>query len=183
MKITVKDTCLIGVFAAVIAAMSLLSIPMPLGVPLTMQTFAIPLAGVILGARKSAAAVLVYLLLGAVGLPVFAGFKGGIAVFAGPTGGFLLSFPIYAFIVGIAAEKGGKIRLALGLLIGAVVMFFIGGILWPTLVIGATLRAALLGWVLPFLVTDLLKIIMVFVVGVSMRRLLIKNGVLSVKGV
>ena len=82
-KITVSELVQIAVFTAIIAAMAQISIPMPAGVPMTMQTFAIPLAGILLGARKGTIATLVYLLLGAVGLPVFAGFTGGIGILFG----------------------------------------------------------------------------------------------------
>ncbi len=87
-KFSVRDICYAGLFAAVIAVMAQISIPMPLGVPMTMQTFAITLAAVVLGSKLSAIATLVYLLLGAVGVPVLANFSGGIDKFVGPTGGF-----------------------------------------------------------------------------------------------
>ena len=70
------DLCMIGVVTAVIVIMAQISIPMPLGVPMTMQTFAITLAGIILGSKKGAVASLIYVLLGAVGVPVFANFSG-----------------------------------------------------------------------------------------------------------
>lgn len=92
-KFSVREICYTGLFAAVIAVMAQISIPMPLGVPMTMQTFAITLAAVVLGSKLSAMASLVYLILGAVGVPVLASFSGGIDKFVGPTGGFLISFP------------------------------------------------------------------------------------------
>ncbi len=76
-KFSVRDICYAGLFAAVIAVMAQISIPMPLGVPMTMQTFAITLAAVVLGSKLSAIATLVYLALGAVGVPVLANFSGG----------------------------------------------------------------------------------------------------------
>ena len=90
------DLCMIGVVTAVIVIMAQISIPMPLGVPMTMQTFAITLAGIILGSKKGAVASLIYVLLGAVGVPVFANFSGGYQLLVGPTGGFIISFPIMA---------------------------------------------------------------------------------------
>lgn len=84
-KFSVRDICYTGLFAAVIAVMAQISIPMPLGVPMTMQTFAITLAAVVLGSKLSAMASLVYLILGAVGVPVLASFSGGIDKFVGPT--------------------------------------------------------------------------------------------------
>ena len=98
------DLCMIGVVTAVIVIMAQISIPMPLGVPMTMQTFAITLAGIILGSKKGAVASLIYVLLGAVGVPVFANFSGGYQLLVGPTGGFIISFPIMAFIIGLGVE-------------------------------------------------------------------------------
>ena len=70
-KSTVSDFCFIGIMAAVTAVMAQISIPMPMGVPMTMQTFAVTLAGIILGSRRGALSMLVYLLIGVVGVPVF----------------------------------------------------------------------------------------------------------------
>ena len=83
--------------------MAQISIPMPGGVPMTMQTFAITLAAVVLGAKLSTVSSVIYLLLGAVGVPVLANFSGGFDKFIGPTGGFLISFPLMAFIIGWGA--------------------------------------------------------------------------------
>ena len=92
-KMSVRDICYAGLFAAVIAVMAQISIPMPMGVPMTMQTFAITLAAVVLGSKLSTISSLIYIIMGAVGLPVLANFSGGFDKFVGPTGGFLISFP------------------------------------------------------------------------------------------
>ena len=99
-KFSIQEICYVGLFTAVIAVMAQISIPMPMGVPMTMQTFAITLAAVVLGAKLSTISCVVYLLLGAVGVPVLANFSGGFDKFVGPTGGFLISFPLMAFIIG-----------------------------------------------------------------------------------
>ena len=99
------DLAHIAVFAALIAAMSLTP-PIPvlgLPAPITLQTLAVMLAGLCLGAWRGAAAVTVYLLVGLAGLPVFAGGKAGIAALVGPTGGYLVSFVVAAFAIGLAA--------------------------------------------------------------------------------
>lgn len=76
-RISVKNIVLAGMFAAFLAVMSQVSLPMPTGVPITVQVFAVALVGVILGWKRGVLAVLVYILIGAVGVPVFANFKGG----------------------------------------------------------------------------------------------------------
>ncbi len=99
------DLSLVAVFAALIAALAILpGIPVgPLGVPITLQTLGVMLAGVVLGPARGAAAVLLYLAAGLVGLPVFSGFSGGFGVLAGPSAGYLVAFPLAAFVAGLLA--------------------------------------------------------------------------------
>lgn len=98
------DLALIGSFAALIAVCSLIAVTIGLvPVPITLQTFAVLLAGLVLGPGRGALAVLVYLLVGFAGLPVFAGGSGGIASFASPSIGYLLSFPLAAVVAGHVA--------------------------------------------------------------------------------
>ena len=107
-KISVQDICSIAIMTAITVVMAQISIPMPMGVPMTMQTFAITLAGVILGSKKGGLSILVYVLLAAIGVPVFAGFSGGVQNLIGPTGGFIISFPIMAYIIGLGVEHRKK---------------------------------------------------------------------------
>lgn len=95
----------ISLMVAVTAVMAQLAIPMPAGVPMTLQTLAVTFAGAILGQKQGTLAMVVYLLIGTVGVPVFSSFTGGAAVLVGPTGGFLWSFPIMAMIIGYGADK------------------------------------------------------------------------------
>lgn len=104
-KSKVQKTVMVGVFAALLAVLSLVSIPLPSGVPVTLQTFAVALCGYVLGPRLGALSVGVYLALGAVGLPVFAGFSGGVGVFAGMTGGYLWGFLFLALLCGLGARR------------------------------------------------------------------------------
>ena len=117
MKISTKTMVSVGMFAAVLSVLSVLTIPMPSGVPLTLQTFAMALCGYALGAKRGTAAVALYLLLGAVGMPVFAGMTGGVSRFVGPTGGFLWGFLFLAALCGFAKEqKFPAVRILLSLL-------------------------------------------------------------------
>ena len=115
---TAKDLCQTGIFTALIVVCSQLSIPMPAGVPMTLQTFIIPLAGIVLGAKRGTIATCIYVLLGAVGLPVFAGFAGGLGILFGMTGGFILSFPLMALFAGLGSRRDKKSMTILGLIIG-----------------------------------------------------------------
>ena len=94
MKRKTLDIVYCGIFATITAILAQISIPLPGGVPLTLQTFAVSLAGILLGSKKGFISILVYVLMGAIGLPVFSGFSAGIGAIVGPTGGFILSFPI-----------------------------------------------------------------------------------------
>lgn len=103
-RISTKFMVLAGVFAAVTGILSQISIPLPSGVPVTMQTFAVALTAYVLGAKLGTAAIGIYLLLGAMGLPVFAGFGGGLGVLVGMTGGFLWGFLWLALCCGYATS-------------------------------------------------------------------------------
>ena len=84
---SIQDICSVAIMAALTAVMAQISIPMPMGVPMTMQTFAVTLAGVILGSKRGAVSMVVYLLIGSVGVPVFSNMGGGVQYLIGPTGG------------------------------------------------------------------------------------------------
>ena len=90
-KIEIRDICYIAIFTAIIAVMAQISIPLPGGVPLTLQTLAVPLAGIILGAKRGTMSTIIYILLAMAGVPVLAGFSGGAGVVFGVTGGFIIS--------------------------------------------------------------------------------------------
>lgn len=177
--ISIRDICYIGVFTAIIAVMAQLSIPMPAGVPMTMQTFAITLAAVVLGAKLSTFACIVYLLLGAVGLPVLANFGGGFEKFVGPTAGFLISFPIMALIIGLGVDLGKKIGFIyiVALVLGTLVNYVIGVIVYCAL-LGATVEAAVTACVVPFIPTAIIKAVLATVVGFQIRKRLIAGGLL-----
>lgn len=104
-----RDLALAAVFAAIIAALGLLPPLTPFGaaVPITAQTLGVMLAGAILGARRGGAAVLLFLALVALGLPLLAGGRGGLGVFAGPSVGYLIGFPVGAFVIGWLTERAG----------------------------------------------------------------------------
>ena len=102
---TGRDLALVAVFAALIAALSLTpGIPLGAGVPLTLQTLGVGLAGLVLGPWRGFLAVLLYVVVGLAGLPVFAGGASGLGTLAGPTVGYLVSFPVMALVAGLIAR-------------------------------------------------------------------------------
>ena len=157
-KMSVRDICYAGLFAAVIAVMAQISIPMPMGVPMTMQTFAITLAAVVLGSKLSTISSLIYIIMGAVGLPVLANFSGGFDKFVGPTGGFLISFPLMAFIIGWGAEHRKDFK-------GAYVI----GVALFCAVAKASVATGITACVLPFIPTAIIKAILASVIGFAIK--------------
>lgn len=170
-SLSIQNICYVGLFTAVIVIMAQISIPMPAGVPMTMQTFAITLAAIILGAKLSTMATFIYILLGAVGLPVLAGFSGGISKFVGPTGGFLISFPIMAFIIGFAVDhrKAFKGAFVVGLIAGTVVNYVIGVAMFCVLT-KSPVSVGITACVLPFIPTAIIKAILASVIGFPIRN-------------
>ncbi len=164
--IKIRDMVFIAVFTAIIAALSQVSIPMPNMVPITLQTFAVSLAGYFLGAKKGVASVGVYVMLGAVGAPVFASFKGGFAVLIGYTGGFIWGFILLALLCGILADK--KLGMALGVL-GVVVCHLLGTLQYMVLSKNGFFQSLMLVS-LPYILKDLLLIPAAFFIAKAIKK-------------
>ena len=153
------DAVLVAAFSLVIALCAQVAIPLPFTpVPVTLQTFAVLMAGFLLGSGRGALAVLAYLGEGFAGLPVFSGGTAGAAHLFGPTGGYLLGFLAASFVVGFLAERGaGKSWLLtlLALVVGDLLLY-VPGVVWLGAYTGMS-RAIALGF-LPFVIGDMLKI-------------------------
>ncbi len=169
-KFSIRDICLIGLFAAMTVAVSQIAIPLPGGVPVTMQTFAVLLAGLLLGSKKGCYAILIYVLLGAIGLPVFAGFTGGIGVIFGATGGFILTFPLMAYIVGKSVEKQKNRWTIIMAVIIATLINFIGGTAMFMVFTGNNLINSLVWCVIPFIPGTIIKCVAAVVLGDLLRK-------------
>lgn len=169
--LSIQDLCLIGVVTSILIIMAQISIPMPLGVPMTMQTFAVMLAGILLGPRKGTLTIIIYLLLGAIGLPVFSNFRGGLQCLMGPTGGFLWSFPVMAFLTGFGAKYLSRRRIFFILsLISGNIINLLCGTLFFSILQGIPFSASATTCLLPFIPATLLKIILTAIVGPNIRK-------------
>ncbi len=107
-RITTRDLVFAGMIAAILAIISQISVPMPTGVPITIQVFGITLIGVTFGWRLGLYGSLVYILLGAAGLPIFANFRGGFSVLVDFTGGYIWSWPVMAVLCGLQIKSENK---------------------------------------------------------------------------
>jgi biotin transport system substrate-specific component len=169
--------------AAIICVLSPLSIPIG-PVPISLATFAVMLSAAILGAKWGTIATIVYILLGAVGVPVFAGWTGGVGIIAGQTGGYIIGYIPLAFLTGFfydrfGRHKAGKMKYAwlmIGMILGTAVLYLIGTA-WFIAVSGAALADAM-GWcVLPFLPGDFIKMIIVTIAAPKISEALDHAGV------
>ncbi len=152
------DAAAVAVASLFIAVCAQIEIPLPFTpVPVTGQTLGVLYAGALLGARRGAAAVALYLLEGASGLPVFAGGAGGAAKFMGPTGGYLLGFPLGAYATGLLAERGWDrtpLKAFFMMLAGSLPIFACGLVGLSRFV---PADALLVSGLLPFVPGDILK--------------------------
>jgi biotin transport system substrate-specific component len=167
------DLAYIGLFAAVIAACALITVPA--AVPFTLQTLGVFLSVGLLGWKRGTAAVGLYLCIGAIGVPVFSGLGGGIGVLLGPTGGFLWSFLPAALLAGLVMGKEPSLlRTAVGMVSGLLCVYAVGALwfaLWhvqsgSALSAGAVFTAA----ILPFLLPDGVKIALAVLITRRLRR-------------
>jgi biotin transport system substrate-specific component len=154
------DVLLIALFSAVVAASAQIAIPLPFTpVPITGQTLGVLLTGVVLGHRRGALALALYLLEGCAGLPVFAGGATGAHHLFGPTGGYLISYPLAAGVVGFLAERGWDrkpLNTISAMAIGNLIIYALG-VGWVAFFVHG-LRMAVVQGMLPFLPGDAIKI-------------------------
>lgn len=181
----IYDLVLISVSAALITICSWISIPLG-PVPFTLQTLGILAVMLTVGGRRGTIAILVYLALGAVGVPVFAGFKGGIMSFIGPTGGFLIGFVFGALVYWLLEKLFLKKLMTttvktwifgmLGFVVFEVVMYIVGVIWFMTVYAaqtGPVGLATVMSWcVIPFIIPDIVKMVVAVLTGERASKLI-----------
>lgn len=179
----IRAAVLCGLFAAFTAVFSQISLPIG-PVPISCSLIAVYLAGLFLPVKTAALSQLVYLLLGIVGVPVFAGFQSGAARLAGPTGGYLLVFPVIALILSLAMviydKKLARKPLAaravyiVGAMLVSLIVCYAAGTAWFTVFSGSTFQKAMRLTVVPFIAGDIAKIVLCTVITLSARERLQK---------
>ncbi|MBL7203048.1 MAG: biotin transporter BioY [Desulfobacteraceae bacterium] len=168
--LSIRGMIYASVFGAVTAAGAYMMIPLP-PVPITLQTMFVYLAGALLGARLGALSQVVYLLIGIIGLPVFAGGKAGLGVLLGPTGGYLIGFIAGAYVIGKLVEmrqRPGFIWIVFSMVIGTVVIYLFG-VIQLSLIARLSIDKAITVGALPFLIGDTLKIVVAALIAVKIR--------------
>lgn len=176
-----RGIALIGMTAALMAVISQISIPMPGGVPVTLQIFGIAFIGMLLGWKRGLAAIIVYILIGAVGAPVFANFGAGVGILAGPSGGYIIAWPVMTALSGLRLEKGGKLRRWIGLIVPALIglaVVELFGAFWWSWTAQSDLRAILLYAAAAFIPKDCILTVIGIVLGDRVRKLIRSGGIM-----
>ena len=176
---SIYNVTLTALFTAIIAVCSWISLPI-FAVQITLQTFAVFSALLILGGKRGTLSVLVYILLGAVGAPVFSGFKGGLSALTGPTGGYILGFLLTGIIYLIFTNfLGEKTAVKIVVLVIGLLLCYAFGTAWFIFVYGKTngetgIGAALSMCVLPFIIPDLIKLFGAVALSKALKKAVIK---------
>ncbi|AKK03351.1 biotin transporter BioY [Corynebacterium epidermidicanis] len=168
----VRDIAYVAVFAALIIVFAFVSLPTASGVPIVLQNAVIILAGLVLGGRRGFLAVLLFLILGLIGLPVLAGGRNVLTALAGPAAGYLIGYPISAAVAGSFAAKAprAKVGQIVTLSVGAILALFVQ---YGCGVCGLILRAhmdakAAIVAQSPFIIPDLIKVIVMVIIAVAL---------------
>lgn len=165
LNLSTKQITLVGLCTALMAVFSQIAIPLPFTpVPITLQVFGIVLISVIVEHKISTLTLIIYALLGAIGVPVFCGFSGGFNVLIGPSGGYIWGFIILAFLVGFGSYKSNKILvyslgclgLIIDLILGAIQLKFATSI---------SMTAAIVGGIVPFILKDCVTVFIATSIG------------------
>lgn len=169
-KLSTESIVTTGMFTAVVAVLSILQIPMPSGVPITLQTFAVALCGFVLGWKQGTLCVFLYVLLGAIGIPIYAGMTAGLGKLFGVTGGFLIGFLPMTALCGIKRDASNKALPILFGIIGLTICHICGGIQY-SLLTGNNWLYSMLVVSVPYLAKDILS-----TVGAYLVSLVLRNG-------
>lgn len=182
MKFSARSICFVGMFTAIIAVLSILTIPTPIGVPFTLQTFAVALSGFVLGKKYGTVSTVLYVILGFIGVPVYAGMNAGPGVLFGTSGGYIFGFILMTFFCGLGMDvKGKKLGILFTLLFGMIGLAccHILGIIQLKLVTGLGWVAAAWAGSIPFLVKDILSVAGAYLIALAVRRALTAAHILD----
>lgn len=176
-NIGIKKIVSIGLMTAIICVLSPFAVAIPVSpVPVSLSTFAIYLTLIILGQCDGTISVIVYVLLGFAGAPVFTGFTGGVGKVLGPTGGYIIGYIFLAIVEGVFVERA-RATTFLGMILGTIVLYMFGS-LWLARQANMSLAAAFTVGVLPFIIGDVVKMLVALFLGTKIRKALKKNNLI-----
>lgn len=173
-QFSTKDLSLTALVTAILCILAPFTIPLPFSpVPISLTNLILYLSGYIIGWKKSTLSYLLYLFIGFIGIPVFSNFSGGLGKLVGPTGGYLIGFIFLVFISSYIIEKfpNKNIIHFLGFLFGTFVTYVLGTS-WLALQTGTSFIQALALGVLPFIIGDIVKMILACIIGVLIQKTL-----------
>ena len=180
-----KSMVFVALMAAFLCIFSPISIPLPL-VPITLQTFGVFLVSALLGWKRGTVAVLIYLLLGLIGLPVFSGWTGGFSGFATPSSGYIIGFVFTALLTGFLIDRfPNRLWMYPVAMIAGLAVCYLFGTIWFLVYMNVWMSTPYSFWeavlicVLPFLVGDAVKIAAATALSYPLRKQLVRNGVLT----
>ncbi len=170
----IKELTIVGLCAALMAIFSQISIPLPSGVPITLQPFAVVLISVILEQKLGTLSILIFILIGAIGMPVFANFNSGFSAILGPTGGFLTGFLIMSYIVGSSSKSKSKAIIFLGAYLGLAIDYLVG-VGQLSVVANLTIPQALVAGCYPYIVKDIILTAVAVTIGLKIKPIVTKE--------
>ncbi len=180
-RFQVTDLVFTALFAALTAVCAIIAVPLPMTtVPVSLLVLGVFLTGALLEKKLAFLAQVVYLLIGAIGVPVFAGFSSGVGVLFGPTGGYLLASPVMAFVIAWIAEpfRTKKKSVHMGMLtvgmVVAMLICYLVGTTWFCIYGGYTFWQGLGYCVIPFLIPDAIKLVVAVAVGTAVDAVFYK---------
>jgi len=179
-KLSIRELTLVGMSAALMAVFSQIAIPLPVGVPITLQVFAVVVIAIVLEQKLATLAMLIYTLVGSIGIPIFANLSGGVRVIVGPTGGYIIGFIVMTLVIGFISKTNNKWKIFIGVYIGLAIDYVIG-VTQLALVAKLPLSKALIGGFYPFIIKDLIIVGLAAMIALKikkgLRKELLKNAV------
>ncbi|HOD93972.1 MAG: biotin transporter BioY [Clostridia bacterium] len=166
-----KQLAYTGMFTAIIAVMSQLAIPMPSGVPATLQTLAIAITGLMLGVRTGTISVGLYITIGAIGLPVFSAFRSGFGTLFGVTGGFIFGFIPFVILCALARNMKNKI-VAVSVCVAGLMLCHLTGIIQFMIVSNTAFIPTALTVSLPYLLKDVISCILAYIISIQLKKVI-----------
>lgn len=171
-SMSLREMMLSAMFVAIISVLTYIAIPLPFSpVPITGQTLGIMLVGMVLSTNASFVTLFVYILLGAIGLPVFSGGASGIGILFGPTGGYIFGFLIGAVLISFLAGNSNNLkRLIIAGFVGGILIVDLIGMTWLGISTGMGIKKAFVVGVLPFLIGDGIKLLLSALIASKLKK-------------